>query len=221
MSAPTEAPWGPGKPPFIIAEIGLTHEGSLGNALAFIDACADVGASAVKFQCHDGDCNSQWREGVYSHQDSNSRQLYWERTRFKWIDWQRITLHAWQKKILVGCTPFSFAALALMIELDIAFIKIARQFFDSDLHHQAKHRANPPAPILHTGPGGLGLNEYDPDRHIGISDHSATISPSVDAFKRGAQVCEVHVCWDRRQFGPDVQYSVTIDELAELVRAVK
>ena len=44
----------PVSPP-IIAEIGLAHDGSLGQALAFIDAAAQSGAEIVKFQMHFGE----------------------------------------------------------------------------------------------------------------------------------------------------------------------
>lgn len=41
---------GPGAPPFIIAEIGANHNGSLDLALRLIDAAKACGADAVKFQ---------------------------------------------------------------------------------------------------------------------------------------------------------------------------
>ena len=39
-------------PCMIIAEIGQAHDGSLGTAHAFIDAVADTGVDAIKFQTH-------------------------------------------------------------------------------------------------------------------------------------------------------------------------
>ena len=36
----------------IIAEVGLSHEGSLGLAKAFIRSSKEAGADAVKFQMH-------------------------------------------------------------------------------------------------------------------------------------------------------------------------
>ena len=43
---------GGGAPCFLIAEVAQTHDGSLGLAHSFIDAAADAGADAVKFQTH-------------------------------------------------------------------------------------------------------------------------------------------------------------------------
>jgi len=39
-------------PAFIIAEVAQAHDGSLGQAHAFIDAVASTGADAIKFQTH-------------------------------------------------------------------------------------------------------------------------------------------------------------------------
>jgi len=41
---------GANQPPFVIAEIGLNHRGSLDRALALVDAAARAGASAIKLQ---------------------------------------------------------------------------------------------------------------------------------------------------------------------------
>lgn len=39
-------------PPFVMAEVGINHEGSLEKALQLVDAAAAAGAEVVKFQCH-------------------------------------------------------------------------------------------------------------------------------------------------------------------------
>ena len=41
---------GPGHPPYIIAEVGSNHNGDIGLCRKLIDAAADAGAHAVKFQ---------------------------------------------------------------------------------------------------------------------------------------------------------------------------
>ena len=41
---------GDGKPVFIIAEVSANHRGNIDTALSAIDAAAEAGADAVKFQ---------------------------------------------------------------------------------------------------------------------------------------------------------------------------
>ena len=56
----------------IIAEIGQAHEGSLGIAISYIDALADTGVNAVKFQVHIADAESSIHEPFrikFSQQD--------------------------------------------------------------------------------------------------------------------------------------------------------
>lgn len=40
----------PGNPVYITGEIGINHNGELDNAIALIDAAAEAGCDAVKFQ---------------------------------------------------------------------------------------------------------------------------------------------------------------------------
>jgi len=56
---------------------------------------------------------------------------------------------------------------------------------------------------------------------VGLSDHSATIYPSIAAAQVGAELVEVHITLSREMFGPDVIASVTTDELRQLVDGVR
>ena len=68
----------------IIAEIGQAHEGSLGIAISYIDALADTGVDAVKFQVHIAEAESSIYEPFrvkFSQQDE-TRFDYWKRMEF-------------------------------------------------------------------------------------------------------------------------------------------
>lgn len=45
-------PIGPEHRPFVIAEVGINHEGEIDKAIQMVDAAAEAGAECVKFQCH-------------------------------------------------------------------------------------------------------------------------------------------------------------------------
>ena len=78
-----------------------------------------------------------------------------------------------------------------------------------------------------TGPENVGLNvladlkQRFPNLPIGFSDHSGTIYPGLAAVALGAQLLEVHTVFDQRMFGPDAKSSLTIDQLAELVKGAR
>lgn len=55
----------------------------------------------------------------------------------------------------------------------------------------------------------------------GFSDHSGGIVSSIAAVALGAEILEFHAVFDKRMFGPDSKASLTIDEISELVDAVR
>lgn len=52
---------------------------------------------------------------------------------------------------------------------------------------------------------------------VGLSDHSGTIFAGLAAAALGADIIEVHVCFSKELFGPDVCASITTEELKMLV----
>lgn len=118
-------PEGINMPP-IIAEIGLAHEGSLGLALAFIDAAADAGADIVKFQIHDANSESTINEKFrvnFSKQDKH-RMDYWNRTSFNEDQWQILKEYSESKGLIFTASVFSIKAIELLLSLGTKFIKI-------------------------------------------------------------------------------------------------
>ena len=56
---------------------------------------------------------------------------------------------------------------------------------------------------------------------VGYSDHSAKIETCIAAAALGAEILEFHAVFDRRSFGPDASSSLEIDEIKQLVKAVR
>jgi N-acetylneuraminate synthase len=54
-----------------------------------------------------------------------------------------------------------------------------------------------------------------------LSDHSGTVYPGLAAAALGASLLEVHVALSRDDTGPDVNASVTAEELRQLVDGVR
>ena len=59
---------GPGSRVFVVAEIGLNHNGSVSQAVKLIDEAAEAGADAVKFQSFRVDRLLIPTRGRYIHQ---------------------------------------------------------------------------------------------------------------------------------------------------------
>jgi len=113
--------------PVVIGEVGQAHDGSLGLAHQFVDAIADAGAHAVKFQTHIAAAESTpaepWRVR-FSYQDE-TRFDYWRRMEFTEAQWQGLADHARERGLLFLSTPFSIEALELLERVGVAAWKVA------------------------------------------------------------------------------------------------
>lgn len=110
----------------IIAEIAQAHDGSLGNAHAFIDALAETGVDAVKFQTHIAEAESSALEPFrvkFSRQDK-TRFDYWNRMEFTPEQWQGIQAHCHEAGLKFISSPFSNAAVELLDQVGVDAIKI-------------------------------------------------------------------------------------------------
>lgn len=133
-------------PVYIIAEVGLSHDGSVGIAHSYIDALATTGVDAIKFQIHDADAESSIFEPFripFSYEDQN-RQAYWKRTAFHLEQWKELQFHTLLRNMDFIASPFSVAAVEVIKKLNLTTIKIGsaeitnhlllQQFIDTDFH---------------------------------------------------------------------------------------
>ena len=246
--------------PLIIAEVGQAHDGSLGAAHAFIDAVADTGADAIKFQTHiaseESSEHEPWRV-KFSIQD-DSRFNYWKRMEFSKEQWLGLKKHAEEMKLVFLSSPFSVAALNLLEEIGTIAWKVASGELTNLPLLKAMLATKKPI-LLSTGMAnleeidkaammcseakvnfalfqcttkypsppdhwGLDLIPHFQEKYncpVGLSDHSGTIYAPLAAVTLGASVVEVHVTLSKHSFGPDVESSVTLDELKNIVEGSK
>lgn len=114
------------KQAFIIAEIGQAHEGSLGILHSYIDAVAETGVDAIKFQTHIADAESSIDEPFrvkFSYED-DTRFAYWRRMEFTPNQWKGIKTHCDEVSLEFISSPFSNAAVDLLESLEVKRYKI-------------------------------------------------------------------------------------------------
>jgi sialic acid synthase SpsE len=123
-----------GKPPFIIAEAGINHNGDIKNALKMIDVAKISAVHAIKFQTFKA-----------SEMISDHNQKYTYKSQGKWItesmhdmfkrceldkeDWKKIKTRCDEKKILFLSTPQNKTDLDLLLDLGITAIKVGSDDF--------------------------------------------------------------------------------------------
>ncbi len=154
----------------ISAELGLSHEGSLGFATKFIESCAGAGVDLIKFQMHFADAESSAREKFrvnFSLQDK-TRWDYWKRTEFTVDQWKMLFDTCIDFDVAPQVTVFSYRAIEFCQELGIDHIKLG----SGDLDNLEL--------------GALILDWYDVNQNLSltISTGMASMEEIDDAIKR-------------------------------------
>lgn len=147
-------------PPFVVAEIGANHDGDVAVAHQSIDAFADTGVDAVKFQTYcaeelvaDGDRVLRW--GPPGAEREEPIGAMFDRIALPRSAHAELFDHARERGILAFSTPFSIDGVAFLADLDVPAIKLA----SSDLGYlqliEAAAKTGIPT-ILSTGKSTLG-----------------------------------------------------------------
>jgi sialic acid synthase SpsE len=111
-------------PPFIIAEVGINHEGDFSKALQMVDAAKEAGADSVKFQCHITEAEmipTEMKPGKISE------ERLWDiikRCELNEEEERRLKAYCEEKGILYLCTPFSREAADRLNDMSVSAFKI-------------------------------------------------------------------------------------------------
>jgi sialic acid synthase SpsE len=110
---------------FIIAEIGNTHEGSLGLAKQFIRVAAECGVNAVKFQTHIFDAESLPNAPNPPYFKDETRKEYFDRTSFDLEQWRKLKRYSEEEcNVEFISSPFSLEAVDLLENVGINIYKV-------------------------------------------------------------------------------------------------
>jgi sialic acid synthase SpsE len=112
-------------PPFVIAEIGINHGGSLERAIALVDAAAESGAHAVKFQTIVSHQLVAESCPAPAHVEAASLVEFFRQFELDEPAHEVLAARARQRGLKVMATPFSLPAVDLLDRVGIDAFKIA------------------------------------------------------------------------------------------------
>lgn len=245
---------GPAYRPFVIAEIGINHEGDFQKAIKMIDDAAEAGCECAKFQSHVIEDEMIPNNVI----PGNATESIWEiMSRCAFTEEQEAKLKEYTESngMIYLSTPFSRAAAVRLNKMGVQAFKIGSGECNNYplVEHIACYgkpiilstgmnnmqsiqksveifrRHGTPFALLHctsiypTPPdkvrlGALkDLSSTFPDAVLGLSDHSLTNYPCLAAVVLGASILERHFTSVKSWPGPDIEISMTPEDLRELI----
>ena len=143
----------PGAPALVIAEIGNNHDGSIRQAERLIEAAAEAGADAVKFQTHIAEAEMLPSTPTPPHFDE-PRYEFTKRMELSRDDHVRLKETAEERGLVFFSSPFSVEAVALLEEVGVPAYKIASGEVTNPPLLEAVAATGKPA-LLSTGMSGI------------------------------------------------------------------
>ena len=147
-----------GDPPYVIAEAGVNHNGELDMAKDLIDAAANAGANAVKFQTFSAErlvsktastAEYQQEQTGIKNQHKMLRQYELDRS-----DHEELQSHCESQGITFLSTPFDPESVDMLVDLGVPALKIGSGELDN--YPLLDHVAETGLPmIVSTGMGTL------------------------------------------------------------------
>ena len=230
------------KPPLVVCEVGISHNGSVSRALRTIDELAKRGVECVKFQTH------------IPHAEMTRDHPWWRtvsRCALTEAEERRIKKHAEEAGMWWLSTPYSVAAVRRLERLGVLAYKIGSgevthapmlrairaagkpSMMSVGMHGEAEVAAavnalRPRGPLLlhcvsayPTPVRDCQLWALTPRygrEGVGWSDHTTGTEACALAAALGAVVIEKHVALD--DSGPDAAVDLPIRRVGELLRRV-
>ncbi|MDL1926494.1 N-acetylneuraminate synthase [Anaerolineae bacterium AMX1] len=228
---------GDGHPAYVIAEIGINHNGDVGIAKEMISAAAHAGADAVKFQKRTPDVSTP------EAQKSQMRETPWGYIPYIDIAWM---VSVWDEPAVDFMEQFDTPAYKIPSAslTDHALLKYTRKTGKpviistgmstmEQIHKGVKAVGEENLVIMHCTsaypcePEELNLKMIEtlrrefPNTPIGYSGHEVGLVPSTIAVSLGACMVERHLTLDRAMWGSDQAASVEPGGFERLVKYIR
>lgn len=216
---------GPGYPCFIIAEAGVNHNGDLETALGLIDAAAEAGADAVKFQTFVAErlVTRDAPKAAYQTRSTEADESQYEmlsRLQLSHEAHRKLMAHCQAKGILFLSTPFDEESVELLEKLDVAAFKVSSGEITNlpFLSHLA--RKNRPM-IISTGMSDLSEVESAVHAVESAGNHSFILLQCVSSYPANPADANLRAMRTMEQaFGAPVGYSDHTPGIAVAIAAV-
>lgn len=125
----------PGRPVYVVGEIGINHNGDLGNAFALIDAAAEAGCDAVKFQKRTPEICTPRDQWDIERDTPWGRMTYIDyrhRVEFGEAEYRSIDEHCAKRGIDWFASPWDTEAVAFLEKFDVPAHKVASASLTDD-----------------------------------------------------------------------------------------
>lgn len=236
------------KKPFLIAEAGINHNGSVNQAIKMINSAKKSGADAIKFQTYITNKRVKKNNPVYK---------ILKKCELTHEDFEKIKIHCDKKKIIFFSTPFDIESINFLEKLKVKLYKVAS--FDVSNYQLLKRIISTKKPtIVSTGMASLNeikktykmfkTNKVDlallhcissyPNKEeasylsnikylkskfdctIGFSDHTNDINTSIYSFLLGAKIIEKHFVISKSMNCIDKPVSIDSFQFKEMKREI-
>jgi N-acetylneuraminate synthase len=187
---------GNGARALVIAEIGNNHDGSMGQAKALIDAAAEAGADAAKFQTHIAEAEMLPSTPTPPHFDE-PRFTFTQRMELTEDQHSELRDYAEERGLIFFSSPFSVEAVELLERVGNPLYKVASGEVTNPPLLEAIAETGKPVLI---SSGMSGLDELD---------------AAVEVFRKaGSEICLMQ-CTSAYPCPPDQVNLRAMDALAE------
>ena len=224
---------------YIVAEIGLNHNGDIDTAKRMVDIAQKAGADAVKFQTFRKDrfpaiehlrlprnkakrlfwyCNERGMDWFSTPFDMDSINFLIQMDMKRWkVPSGLITNPDYLKRIAVCYGPkIMSTGMSSIAEINVAIAYLSRVNLTL-LQCTSLY----PTPFDQVNLSAMFDLRERFCLDVGLSDHTQGIEVAIAAVAMGAVMIEKHFTLDRGMVGPDHKASMEPNELKQLVKSIR